>query len=362
MPGVPVIGGAAVAVAPAAPVLRVATYHDVVEHLRYSDLVRTDCDTITIVELEYVLHRRITAAHRQPDSDCRKGWRDLIKAINDKTPGCLVGLTDEDPAIVVAEALRAAQRQPAFIAAHGRVAERRRDFCRALRLGGVLDVAMITELLPSALQSGAFDRTQSFLQGITVPSQLSALIEEMAAVLKAPEAQFGEAMMRSVERILQAGGVQPEGGTAAARIAHLQQTLTTQELAKKTAPKSEGAENASGVAQLASHTQAQADALFAVYQTANFREQGSVHSRESRRDMGCQLGARRLDRSTSSSAAGSAHGPRVGQRSRGFGFCAWVVVGLAADRVERVVECLVNMNQQHEQHVEKMLHCMIMLK
>ena len=272
--------------APPAPVAgpTLATFWDVVEHLHYAELIRTDRDSSTVALLEYDLHCRATTALRQPPTECGRAWTALIKAVDGGDSGSeskMVGLVDEDNAIVFAEAILARQLPDAFLTMKASNAHRRRDATRAIQLKGKPDAAMVTALLPEALRSGELPFLAEFMRGETVPARLCVHVTVIALALKekVTQAAFGEQMVRAVERALAADNLNADGATPEARIANLETHLKERKTAGDNAPRTEGSEGVAGAMALVSHTKAQQDALFAVYATDNFRGQQAAIER-----------------------------------------------------------------------------------
>jgi hypothetical protein len=272
------VGGvAAPAVAVAGP--RVASYFNVADHLRYGDLVGPDRKADVLRRFEHVLRRRITTQQREIDSECDKAYRAAIKAVNDQGVGsAMVGLDDEEPAVLLAEALRASVLPPPFVSMKLRPVERRRLLAREIALKGMPDAALVTECLPHLKGMAEFSGLGSFLAGELVPSQLQLNVTSLAAALEI-SGVFGEAMVRAVERRLRSDRHVGEGATPADRIAALEEHLTVRKLARDTAPKQESADSTAGITALPSHTKMQQDALYAVYATANFKEQEAAIDR-----------------------------------------------------------------------------------
>ena len=91
---------------------RTPPWQTVASHLRYADLIRADRDAGTVAQLEYFLHCRLMTDQRRTDSDCERAWRSIVKAVDVGATGsaqALRHLEEDEPASIIAEALRAAQ-------------------------------------------------------------------------------------------------------------------------------------------------------------------------------------------------------------------------------------------------------------
>ena len=259
----------------ALPVLPDTTFWHLAPHLRYGDLIRSaDRSSATVLWLEYVLQQRVRTVHREENSEGNRAWCAIIRACDELSNGDIAAMDDEESAAAIAEALLAAQLPSAFVTADPRPVNRRRTAAKIIKLRGQPDVALVTEGLTGALESGDFDWTAAFLAGETVPAVQRSLIESLAAALKINTVAFGEGMLKAVERALLQREARPEGASPQARIANLEDSILRRALAHETAPRAESADTPGGIAApLASHTKAQGEELFKLYQTANFREQ-----------------------------------------------------------------------------------------
>lgn len=261
---------------------RTPPWQTVATHLRYADLIRADRDAGTVAQLEYFLHSRLTTVQRCADSDCERAWRGIVKAVDGGATGsaqALRHLEQDEPASIVAEALRASRLPSILATAHPRLTDRRRDATRRISLKGKPDAAMITECLPAMLDSGELDRLRAICAGEAVPQRILSLIEEVAALLKQDATTLSEARLRAIERALGATSARAAGKTAEERLADLAEKLAARALADATAPKHEGTlqaghpGTAGPMAAVTSHAKAQQEALFTLYETKNFSQQ-----------------------------------------------------------------------------------------
>ena len=252
-------------------------YHDVASQITYGDLIRSDRKAQTVARLEYNLGPRVATAHRTPDAPCAKMWKAILAAINEGPDGTgchLVGLDEDDLGVVVAEHIRNSGLALAFMMGKPRVAERRRDMRRCIHMKGAMDGAWLTEAMPDAMRSEEFPRTAAFVKGETAPAQLVAGVMELATTLKVGHTSFSEAALRAVERSLAARHATADGATPQERLSNLEDALAVRRLADENAPRSESAAGGGTVGGPAqSHTKAQQDALFRLYDTANFKGQ-----------------------------------------------------------------------------------------
>lgn len=141
------------------------------------------------------------------------------------------------------------------------------------RARGSLDPASIKGRLVQAVRGGDLPLLADVLDGVVAGSEMSTLILEISALLSIPQSQLTDALLFRIERELKETGCTAAGKDASSRVAALSTFMRSRASSIAMAPRSEAAPQDGKTETVPSHSKAQVNALYHIYESQNFQQQ-----------------------------------------------------------------------------------------